>query len=226
MKAETRNFHWIFKVTTYLRFFSFKKSFGVIAISYIFSTAIVGVAFSQEAVEIRLTISGGIEESIKLHMLPFYGYGGNWKVLVKEVIPSGDSIEFHGKAVCIVAQDTIRFKRDSAAIKFTFQWESQITQEFMDMMTLEVRYSWDAEKYFVSLEHEPKFQQWTSSSCTPEFSVPRRELYFVAGLNSKNLIVFNQWKLEDNKMTVIIKQKTGPELGKFRTRKMILDRIE
>lgn len=182
-------------------------------------------------IEINATLSGGIEEDIKVHMLPFYGYESDWKVSVKEVTPSNDTVEFHGRAFCTITRDSVQFKKDSAEIVFRFKWNSQETREVMDMRSIRIWYSWDAGKYFVNIEHEPKIspdnpqvQLLISSSCSPKLDVDHRELLYLKSLDdSQNRIMLNEWKLGDDRIALLHREVIR-HTEKFRTRKFLFTR--
>jgi hypothetical protein len=156
----------------------------------------------------KFAAPGEVAGAIRVNMLPFYRYAGAWQVAVKESQNKKDTIVSRGEATAIIRTDSIRFKRDSSEITFIFKWESDFIRDFMDMNDLSIRYSWDMEKYFVSITHEPRFGTWTGTACSPALDVDSRELLFNTQTNPKHPITFNRWKLLDERISMELKQRT------------------
>jgi hypothetical protein len=184
--------------------------------------ALTNMAYSQ-VTQVTLAAPGEVEGAIKLHMMPFYGYEGDWHVVVKEPTESGDTIVTRGEATFTIVRDSIRFKRDSAALTFKFKWKTKTDQRSVEMHTIEVRYSWDAGKHIVSVEHWPDPATVIVSPAWPIMDFSKRELYYEV-YDHPSVLVKTHWKLFDDKIYVELKRRTS-KWNTYRTQFLTFDRL-
>jgi hypothetical protein len=178
--------------------------------------------FGQAATNIKVVLDDGIEEQIRVRMRPFYEFSGPWRVTVKEVNERNDTVSFEGKCFGKITQDSIRFKRDSAELKFDFTWSTQTAEDFMDIDAIRIAYWWDSGRYSMSVDHELRQQATMRSNSFPQFDDARRELFFVEQ-EGKGPIALTHWKFSNKRIVSILKQRRLAQ-NTFRTRLLIFER--
>jgi hypothetical protein len=174
--------------------------------------------------QLILAAPGEVEGAIKLRMMPFYGYEGQWHAVFKEVNESGDTVVHHAAATLSITRDSVRFKRDSSELRFDFQWESPAARKFVDIQSMRLWYSWDTDKYIISLEPLPKSGLFLSYGCWPTFDFQKRELFYEKE-DVHNPFIMTHWKLFDERIAVELKTR-NKETNTVRWRKIVFDRIK
>jgi hypothetical protein len=157
--------------------------------------------------QLSLAAPGEVEEAIKIHMMPFYGYEGDWHLVFKEI---GDStIVAHANATLSIYRDSVKFKRDSAELHFDIHWESKAIKKFVDMASLKISYSWDSEKYIMSIMHLPNDGVISGSAAWPTMDFQKRELFYESKSASRNRLTMTHWKLFDDKIVFELKIRSA-----------------
>jgi hypothetical protein len=155
------------------------------------------------------------DKAIHNHMQPILGFIGEWNVNVKEV-NGNDTLRFHGTATSRIHRDSIRFKRDSASIKFNFTWEAKLTQDILDIKSIDVNYLVDAERYSVIINHEFR-DGWRTNAYSPKLDTANQKLYFFNSDTkySDHPIVLSQWVFNDDKI-VLTHRERRPDPKQYR----------